>query len=222
MIASIELRWVRQQLPSTRTEIGAGGELIDIENRWDALGVVNTVADPDYVTASASRERLELANEAGSLDLALGGQRGSYIRSHFSSAPRFARHVLCWSAFPLVSALGSTGSAVAGSAADCSTAGRATLFAGFAAMRSSMPFGNSDVAGNVFLSVRAQSRTPRACSLHVQGGRMLVASASVVGFNCSTPAANSWRNAAIAAPDALSVDPKKRPSMSASSISGCV
>jgi hypothetical protein len=60
-----------KQLPSTRTEIGAGGELIDIENRWDALGVVDTVADPDYVTASASRERLELANEAGSLDLAL-------------------------------------------------------------------------------------------------------------------------------------------------------
>src|SRR5205807_6438330 len=55
---------------STRTEIGAGGELIDIENR-DMVGVVDTVADPDYVTASASRERLELANEAGSLDLAL-------------------------------------------------------------------------------------------------------------------------------------------------------
>src|SRR5215471_10283934 len=32
--------------------------------------------------------------------------------------------------------------------------------------------------------------TPRACSLHVQGGRMLVASASVVGFNCTTPAAS--------------------------------
>src|SRR6266542_4064585 len=60
-----------KQLPSTRTEIGAGGELIDIENRRDGLGVVNTVADPDYVTASASRERLALANEAGSLDLAL-------------------------------------------------------------------------------------------------------------------------------------------------------
>jgi hypothetical protein len=56
-----------KQLPS----IGAGGELIDVENRWDAVGVVDTVADPDYVTASASRERLELANEAGSLDLAL-------------------------------------------------------------------------------------------------------------------------------------------------------
>jgi hypothetical protein len=61
----------RTKLPSTRTEIGAGGELIDIENRRDVLGVVNTVADPDYVTASAGRERLELANEAGSLDLAL-------------------------------------------------------------------------------------------------------------------------------------------------------
>src|SRR5262249_28014606 len=60
-----------KQLPSTRTEIGAGRELIDVENRWDALGVVDTVADPDYVTASASRERLELASEAGSLDLAL-------------------------------------------------------------------------------------------------------------------------------------------------------
>src|SRR5262249_4554600 len=68
-------RWEGQartkQLPSTRTEIGAGGELIDIENRREGLGVVNTVADADYVTASASRERLELANEAGSLDLAL-------------------------------------------------------------------------------------------------------------------------------------------------------
>jgi len=50
--------------------MGARGELIDIENR-DGVGVVNTVADPDYVTASASPERLELANEAGSLDLAL-------------------------------------------------------------------------------------------------------------------------------------------------------
>ena len=59
-------RWEGQartkQLPSTRTEIGAGRELIDLENRWGALGVVDTVADPDYVTASASRERLELAN----------------------------------------------------------------------------------------------------------------------------------------------------------------
>jgi hypothetical protein len=68
-------RWEAQvrtkELPSTRTRIGAGGELIDSENKWDAVGVVDTVADPDYVTAAASRDRLELANEAGSLGLAL-------------------------------------------------------------------------------------------------------------------------------------------------------
>jgi hypothetical protein len=38
-----------KQLPSTRTEIGAGGELIDRENRCDPT--VDTVAHPDYVTA---------------------------------------------------------------------------------------------------------------------------------------------------------------------------
>jgi hypothetical protein len=68
-------RWEAQvrtkELPSTRARIGAGGELIDSESKWDALGVVDTVADPDYVTADASRDRLELANEAGSLGLAL-------------------------------------------------------------------------------------------------------------------------------------------------------
>ncbi len=60
-----------KQLPSARTEIGAGGELIDTENRLDALGVLNTIANPDYVTAAASRYRLDLANQAASLDLAL-------------------------------------------------------------------------------------------------------------------------------------------------------
>src|SRR5262249_2725850 len=30
-----------KQLPSTRTEIGAGRELIDVENRWDVPGVVD-------------------------------------------------------------------------------------------------------------------------------------------------------------------------------------
>jgi hypothetical protein len=57
-----------KQLPSARTEIGAGGELIDTENRQD---VVDTVTNPDYVTAAASRYRLDLANQAASLDLAL-------------------------------------------------------------------------------------------------------------------------------------------------------
>jgi hypothetical protein len=58
-----------KQLPSTRTEIGAGGELIDRENRCDPL--VDTVAHPDNVTAEASRDRLVLASNTGSLSLAL-------------------------------------------------------------------------------------------------------------------------------------------------------
>jgi hypothetical protein len=58
-----------KQLPSTRTEIGAGGELIDRRNSCDPL--VDTVAHPDYVSAEASRDRLGLASQAGSLSLAL-------------------------------------------------------------------------------------------------------------------------------------------------------
>jgi hypothetical protein len=58
-----------KQLPSTRTEIGAGSELIDREKVGSH--VVDTVAHPDYVTAEASRDRLALASEAGSLSLAL-------------------------------------------------------------------------------------------------------------------------------------------------------
>src|SRR5215471_17941233 len=45
-----------KQLPSTRTEIGAGGELIDREKIGSHL--VDTVAHPDYVTAEASSDRL--------------------------------------------------------------------------------------------------------------------------------------------------------------------
>ena len=50
-------------------QIGAGGELIDREKVGSHL--VDTVAHPDYVTAEASRDRLALASEAGSLSLAL-------------------------------------------------------------------------------------------------------------------------------------------------------
>jgi hypothetical protein len=60
-----------KQLPSTQTEVGAGGELIPTEKGCNTLGIVDTVANPDYVTADASRDRLELANRAGSLGLAL-------------------------------------------------------------------------------------------------------------------------------------------------------
>jgi hypothetical protein len=58
-----------KQLPSTRTEIGAGSELIDREKIGSHL--IDTVAHPDYVTAEASRDRLALASQAGSLSLAL-------------------------------------------------------------------------------------------------------------------------------------------------------
>src|SRR5262245_27440438 len=58
-----------KQLPSTRTEVGAGGELIDREKVGSHL--VDTIAHPDYVTAEASRDRLGLASQAGSLSLAL-------------------------------------------------------------------------------------------------------------------------------------------------------
>src|SRR5262249_30931026 len=57
------------QLPSTRTEIGPGGELIDREKGRSYL--VDTAAHPDYVTAEASSDRLALASQAGSLSLAL-------------------------------------------------------------------------------------------------------------------------------------------------------
>src|SRR5881392_3125809 len=51
-----------------------------------------------------------------------------------------ARHVLCWPAFPLVPALGSTGSATAGSPAQCATGEFAILFASFTATMAGSDF----------------------------------------------------------------------------------
>src|SRR5436190_21027546 len=59
-----------KQLPSTRTEVGAGGELIDREKVGSHL--VDTVAHPDYVTAEASRDRLGLARQGGAWRLGPG------------------------------------------------------------------------------------------------------------------------------------------------------
>src|SRR5256714_3211207 len=59
----------------------------------------------------------------------------------------WVRHVLCCSAFSLVSALGSTGSAAAASAADCSTASLSALFAGFSATMTESDFLRSCVIG---------------------------------------------------------------------------
>src|SRR5262249_1972605 len=68
--ASQDIRATKAKIrPSTRTEIGAGGELIEREKVGSH--VVDTVAHPDYVTAEASRDRLGLANQAGALSLAL-------------------------------------------------------------------------------------------------------------------------------------------------------
>ncbi len=50
------------------------------------------------------------------------------------------RHVLCWPAFPLVSALGSTGSAAVDSTADRSAAASAVLFVGFTATMAGSDF----------------------------------------------------------------------------------
>jgi len=63
-----------RDLPATRSEMGAGGELVDRGDNPDdrqALALVNTVANPDYVAADASRMRLELAERAGALVEAL-------------------------------------------------------------------------------------------------------------------------------------------------------
>jgi hypothetical protein len=68
----------------------AGGELIDIENRCDAVGVVDT----SPMTASASRERLELANEAGSLDLALDAADTIQGQEQFGENVGLRRHQL--------------------------------------------------------------------------------------------------------------------------------
>jgi hypothetical protein len=66
-------KWEAQARTKQLPEVGAGGELIhpDNRNRCDPLGTIDTVSDPDYVTAEASRDRLALANQAGSLGLAL-------------------------------------------------------------------------------------------------------------------------------------------------------
>src|SRR4029079_6861502 len=77
-----------------------------------------------------------------------------------------ARHVVCWSAFPLVSALGSTSSAAAGPTADCSAAGCAALFVGFAATMTESDFSCPCIIGFGF----APSRCGPPYSAHAHNG----------------------------------------------------
>jgi uncharacterized protein YukE len=59
--------------PLALPEIGLGGELVPSENDYlrHSVDLKNTVRDPDYVTARASQERLELAEAANALEAAL-------------------------------------------------------------------------------------------------------------------------------------------------------
>lgn len=63
---------VREILPERLSEIGAGGELAPHESAGgSAVKFRSTVQKPDYVTAAASRNRLDLAHQAGVLESAL-------------------------------------------------------------------------------------------------------------------------------------------------------
>jgi hypothetical protein len=57
--------------PGYMAEVGTGGELIPASIMGEnsrALDLADTVRDPNYITVDASRDRLELANEAGALE----------------------------------------------------------------------------------------------------------------------------------------------------------
>jgi hypothetical protein len=62
---------VSEKLPADMVHVGAGGELVFMTGGGAVAPFVNTVTQPDYVTADASHERLELAHEAGALEMAL-------------------------------------------------------------------------------------------------------------------------------------------------------
>jgi hypothetical protein len=63
---------MRETLPEQNCEIGAGGELVPHSDAdQHAVDFRSTVQKPDYVAAAASRNRLELANQAGVLETAL-------------------------------------------------------------------------------------------------------------------------------------------------------
>ena len=64
----------RREAPEYLSQVGAGGELVPAsilgQNRFCPL-LRDTVSSPDYVSVDASRDRLELAQEAGALETGL-------------------------------------------------------------------------------------------------------------------------------------------------------
>lgn len=62
----------RQQLPEPLKQIGAGHELVPAgDGNVAPAEYRSTVRNPDYVTAAASRDRLDLLNDASALELGL-------------------------------------------------------------------------------------------------------------------------------------------------------
>ncbi|GAG40846.1 unnamed protein product [marine sediment metagenome] len=63
---------VREALPDELNEMGAGGELVpNGRQRLAPAEFRSTLRKPDYVAASASRDRLGLPNDAGALEAGL-------------------------------------------------------------------------------------------------------------------------------------------------------
>src|SRR4029077_15042571 len=65
---------VRTEAPEYMQQVGAGGELVPasmVGENSRALEYRSTVAGPDYVAIEASRDRLELADKAGALEMGL-------------------------------------------------------------------------------------------------------------------------------------------------------
>jgi hypothetical protein len=59
----------REQLPDRLSETGAGGELVPLTGERPVYR--NTIERPDYVTAAASRDRTDLLQDAGALEVGL-------------------------------------------------------------------------------------------------------------------------------------------------------
>lgn len=102
-------------------QVGNGGEMVPVGESCDALpGLVETVRqNPSLVTASASTKRLELAADAGALDMAVDAAETLRARSSLekmlahqlatshalamtfaAKAQHFAGHVASWNSAP--------------------------------------------------------------------------------------------------------------------------
>ena len=70
-VAESWLDQATRDLPAEMAEVGIGSELIPFGQEGNARVLRNTIDSPTYVTAGASRARIELASQTGSLELGL-------------------------------------------------------------------------------------------------------------------------------------------------------